>query len=220
MENFENFYNDTDRELLAIAEYLKIMLLKLKAIGDFNEQKQENLDSISRMPKLVNDAAAIRYELWKHIPENDETLQKYRTTVECPKCNELRKVKIKGARKNPLFGWSLDLVKCTVCKMEFVNYLPNTFEERKKFNINLIDKLTTVGDDGETVAEKIGAGNDTGEIIKSIQDFIDAQTIVEKNIKTMKLKDEETIKAMEGLRDYFRTEKIKVDKYYKLDGLA
>lgn len=217
MESYKRFYNNTDKELLAIVEYLKFILLKEKAQGNFNQQKQKHLDELNKIPEIVNTLASIRYDIWAHKPENDKKLQQYRENVHCPQCKIIQKVKIKGERINPDFGWKLDRVKCTVCKKEFINYMPNTFEERKLWNINMIEKLTTIGDDGETNADKMKDEMDMQKTIEVLQGYIDAQTQVEARIKEMILQDEKNKKKIEEFHEYYSDFKIKVDKYYKIE---
>jgi len=220
MRNLKRFYSDDDKELLALAEYLKLNLLQLKARGDWSEMKQTNLDGLAKVQGIVDGAASLRYDLWEHLPENNLTLKESRENAECDFCGTTRKVKILGETRNKLFGWRLDKVRCKTCKKVFINSMPNNFPEIKLFMLNMIEQLTTVREDGLTDAEHIGDQMDMKDSVEQLQKFIDLQTKVENDIKAMELQDVKNRAAIEGLRDTFHKQKLAVDKFYKLDGEA
>ena len=220
MENLEKYYTDIDRELLELAAYFKNAFLKVKENGALSEGDEQSLAEINDIPNKVNHGARRRMDNENENIKNKEKLWKERTLVFCFNCNEVRNVSIKAERKNPKTGWKCDLVKCSVCKQQFVAPIPNNQADAKKFYEDFIEQILTVREDGETHAEKFAGVVDSNAAIESFRAYIQAIENEELAIKNWEISTKKVDDVIENLRDILLKAKLSKVNWHNNVGLA
>ncbi len=220
MENLEKYYTEVDRDLLLIAEEYKKELLRIKKDGTLSKDLEGVLELVNGIPETVRKSALLSMEQEKGEIDMMERLQEGRENIYCPYCKIKWKVKILKEAINTLHGWGYDFVECSGCKKQFPNMIPNNWKDRKNFFQFMLERYTTVGEDGLTDAEKSGDLEKAKEYIQGFKKSLNAFKKADAAAKDLIIKNEEAYRAREVLRDHFLSLKLSLGNWKNNTGLA
>lgn len=208
MQNLEPYFTETDRELLELSHYHKKKIESLKEKGNIHPDDEKILLILKDIPDLVKNHAQGKFDYETHQSGLENDLMKSRLIAECPKCKKDRAVIIKSETTNQNYGWKCDRVECTKCKKQFINMIPNNWNDRVKFYDNFIIELLEIRSSGKSIAEQLPGEINMQSEINHVKNLKKAHHEAEYFIEDLKAKMNTFDKSIEQFRDYLLLAKI------------
>lgn len=208
MNSLSDYYSDTDRELLELLKYHQKHLNEMEKAGVADADKEEKFKLLGEFREVVNTRAQQRKDMEEDARKEHEDLMKERMEADCEQCAALRPVQILREEKHLELGFRCDVVKCSVCRAEFLNYMPNNWDDRMQFFDVLIADLSKAGDDGKTLAEQGNVREENAAMIEGFRKLKNVQLEVDKRRSEYEAKVKAADKAIEGARDYLLMTKM------------
>ena len=126
MEKYSEFYTTATMELLELIDFHMRTLVEAKKKGDEHPDDKERLRILDNYKKLVHERARQREEKQKSELEEELNLMQGRLIADCEQCGT-QPVTIIGEKPHYPLGYMCDVVICTKCGAEFINYMPNNW---------------------------------------------------------------------------------------------
>lgn len=153
MKNLSALYSQSQIELLDLITFHEQVLVQGKNAGRPDPAYHVKMQELAELRILIDQ----RVELGLRQLDEKQKVQKestaVRSTAHCPECDKETFVNITGEGTDPDNGFTCDRVVCSVCGEEFLNDIPNNWEDRIASFDNLLVVLQTLQQNEEKFAE-------------------------------------------------------------------
>lgn len=197
-----------------ITEVQELITYHLKGQQDLsiNEGITPEREQIIEMLTGLQETIAGFSEISEKIKEQEERdknlLMNSRLFTSCPFCEEEKPVIILREEKQETEGWMCDVVVCQSCHNEFVNPMPNNWNDRFRFFDSIIQTMEKTREDGTSLMENFQAEDLVASMKKTTARFRKAFEQERKRYEILKIAEAKAIQSLVKIRDFLLLEKI------------
>jgi hypothetical protein len=207
-KKIEDFYNEIHAEILSLVKFHLRAIEDAKKNGHTDPDEQQKIDLLNMQKDMVQKNAALHFNNWKSDEREREGDAQSRLRAECEKCGKVTPVTVTGEEKSKLMNLTFDIVKCSVCKSEFLNHLPNNWDDRLEFCQYSVDYYSALLKKDKKMPAKVK--KDMKRLVAYYDNLAAAQTKFlqskQKSQDAAKLADQ----SIEEIRDFLLIAKIKI----------
>jgi hypothetical protein len=213
MENLTEFYTDTDNALLELIDYHKHIIREAEKSGNADPDDKERLVLFDGFVDLVHNRAMQRKERHESEMQENINFMQGRLIADCEQCGGLRPVAIVGEEIHDTLGFICDVVVCSECGSEFLNPLPNNWDDRLKYYDHFIQVLLTVNDNGTTIAESIHQPEAIAAMLEQFKKFKEAHLEEVRSKRELEMNEEKAEESLKVIYDYLLIAKLNQSNY-------